>query len=195
MVNPQISFHGLPPSAAIEDAVLKKVQHLEKFYDRLVSCRVAIESPHRHHHRGRHYRVRVDLTFPGGEIVAGREPDEAAAHTDVYVAIRDAFQAAQRSLRDYSRRVRGVPKSRALAAHGRVTKLFGAEGYGFLVTPDQREVFFDQRSVLNGGFKRLAIGDEVRFVEEAGEMGPQASSLTPVGREGHHQVPKIESRP
>ena len=112
MVNPQISFHGLSPSNAVEAAVVKKAQHLETVFGRIVGCRVAIEAPHRHHHRGGHYRVRVDLTFPGGEIVVGREPDEAAAHSDVYVAIRDAFDAGQRALREHAHRVRGLRKPR-----------------------------------------------------------------------------------
>jgi cold shock CspA family protein len=40
--------------------------------------------------------------------------------------------------------------------------------------------------VLKDAFDRLEIGSEVRFSEEAGEQGPQASSVMPVGK--HHVV-------
>ena len=192
MLDSQITFHGVDRSAAIEDAIIKRIQRLEKFYDRIMGCRVAVEAPHRHQRSGKHYRVRIDLTVPGGEIVVGREPDETAAHADVYVAIRDAFNALGRRLQDHARLTRGVPKPRVGSLHGRVVKLFGAEGYGFLTTREGREVYFNQQAVLNGGFQRLAIGDEVRFDEERGEQGPQASTVVRVGQDGHHEVPKVE---
>ena len=34
----------------------------------------------------------------------------------------------------------------------------------------------------NRGFGRLEVGDEVRFVEEPGEKGPQASTVAPLTR-------------
>jgi cold shock CspA family protein len=58
-------------------------------------------------------------------------------------------------------------------------------GYGFLETPDGRELYFHEHSVLDGGFPELEVGSEVRFIEEPGEKGPQATTVTPVGRHGH----------
>ena len=55
------------------------------------------------------------------------------------------------------------------------------EGYGFLKTPDGREVYFHRNSVLDGRFEDLTLGSEVRFVEEVGEKGPQASTVALVG--------------
>ena len=51
-------------------------------------------------------------------------------------------------------------------------------GYGFIEAPDGHEIYFDQRSVLDGAFDRLDVGTEVRFSEEAGEKGPQATTVT-----------------
>jgi cold shock CspA family protein len=62
-----------------------------------------------------------------------------------------------------------------------VTKLSSHEGYGFLTTPEGEEIYFHRNSVLNDAFERLAIGTRVRFVEEAGEQGPQASTVAIVG--------------
>ena len=73
---------------------------------RIVSCRVLIEAPHRHHQQGRLYRVRIEIGVPGEHIVVGRSPDEDSAHADPHVAVRDAFRAAKRQLEDHVGRLR-----------------------------------------------------------------------------------------
>ena len=107
----QISFRGMEPSAAVEARVRERAARLERFFERIQSCRVVVEVPHRHHHQGKRYRVRIDLKVPGGELAASREPAERQAHEDVYVAMRDAFDAVQRQLANYVRRQRSVLKT------------------------------------------------------------------------------------
>jgi cold shock CspA family protein len=68
--------------------------------------------------------------------------------------------------------------------HARVTKLFPEEGFGFLETPDGREIYFHENSVLDSGFSALEIGTEVQFVEELGDKSPQATTVTPVTPHG-----------
>jgi ribosome-associated translation inhibitor RaiA len=109
----QITFHEIPASETVENDVRRSVDELEKFCDRIVSCRVSIDAPHRHHHQGRRYRVLVDLGVPGTHLVAGRSPDEDAGHEDVYIAIRDSFRAVTRQLEDYVRQRRGEVKLHA----------------------------------------------------------------------------------
>jgi cold shock CspA family protein len=75
-------------------------------------------------------------------------------------------------------------KVKATFPRGRVIRLFREEGYGFLETPDGREIYFHRNSVLHPGFDRLEIGTEVRFAEEEGEKGPQASTVAIVGTRG-----------
>jgi len=48
------------------------------------------------------------LTVPGAELVANH-----TQHEDVYVAIRDAFDAMSRQLEDYARKQRGEVKTHA----------------------------------------------------------------------------------
>jgi cold shock CspA family protein len=48
------------------------------------------------------------------------------------------------------------------------------------------EIYFHRNSVLDADFDKLKIGTEVRFVEEAGDKGPQASTVKVVGK--HHIV-------
>lgn len=114
----QITFRDIPHSDAIEAAIQEKAAKLEQFYDRIMSCRVIIEAPHGHRHKGNLYHVRVELTVPDGELVVSRAPKEHKAHEDAYVAIRDAFDAARRQLQDYARKQRGEVKSHASQVRG-----------------------------------------------------------------------------
>ena len=180
----QVVFRNMESSAAIEAVVRERTDKLDRFHEHIMSCRVVIELHHRHHHQGNLYHVRVDVKVPEAEIVASREPAEHHAHEDVYVAIRDAFNAVQRRLEDYVRRRRGAVKTHETAPHGHVAELY--PDYGKIETPDGRMVYFHRNSVVGGGFDRLDLGAEVRFVEEQGELGPQASTVHVVGK--HHLV-------
>ena len=68
----KITFRNMEPSKAIEDNIREKAAKLDSFYDRIMSCRVTVEAPHRHHHKGKAYQVRIDLTVPGDELVIDR---------------------------------------------------------------------------------------------------------------------------
>jgi cold shock CspA family protein/ribosome-associated translation inhibitor RaiA len=178
----QVTFRNMDASEAVAQAVGRKIEWLERFFPGLIACRVAVEAPHRHR-RDQLYRVRVGLTLPGGEIVAGRAPAAREAHRDVSVAIRDAFNAARRLLQDKARRRRGQVKVHDDTACARVVRIH-PDGYGFLETPDGRELYFHAHSVLDG-FHRLVVGARVRYAEEIGEKGPQASTVALAGRRTH----------
>ena len=107
----QITFRNMEPSAAVEERVRERMDRLDQYYDRIMSCRVVVEAPHRHHHQGKVFHVRLDLTLPQAELIVNREPEENRAHEDVFVAIRDAFDAMQRQVLDYVRKHRGDVKT------------------------------------------------------------------------------------
>lgn len=182
----QITFHNIDRSEAVEARVQDRVQRLEKYYDGIIACRVTVEAPHKHHHQGNRYHVRVSLAVPDAELVTSREPDEHHSYTDVYVAIRDAFDSMQRQLEEYVRRRRGDVKAHATPPHGRVVELNTDEGYGRIESHDGRLIYFHRNSVVDADFDRLQPGTEVRFDEEAGDHGPQASTVHVVGK--HHLV-------
>jgi cold shock CspA family protein len=96
---------------------------------------------------------------------------------DSNAAIRDAFDAARRQLEDYAREQRGDVKERAPQPVGRIVRLFKDDGYGFIESPEAGEIYFHANSLVKGHFDRLKIGDKVRYEEEMGEKGPQASTV------------------
>ncbi|MEN8175083.1 MAG: HPF/RaiA family ribosome-associated protein [Pseudomonadota bacterium] len=185
-LSPEITFRGVPPSDALEANIRQKVEKLDRFFPHIMGCRVVVEAHHRHHHQGNLYRVCVDLTVPGRELVVNRTRDKHQAHEDVYVAVRDAFDAARRQLEDYSRKLRGDVKNHKVPSHGRIVELVPDADFGRIETPDARLVYFHRNSVLGTDFAKLEEGNEVRFAEEQGEKGPQASSVHVIGK--HHIV-------
>ena len=174
----KITAHDIPLSDAVETEIREKVAKLESYYGRITSCHVVVGAPVRYSHdKEGLYNVSIDLNVPGTELVVNRK-----AGPDLLVALRDAFNAARRQLEDYVRRQRGDVKTREVPPHAKVKRLFPREGYGFLETPDGREIYFHRNSVMDPGFEHVEIGTEVRFAEEEGEEGPQASTVHLVGK-------------
>ncbi|MBI5074416.1 MAG: ribosome-associated translation inhibitor RaiA [Nitrospirae bacterium] len=169
----QITARDFELTDAIKAEITEKVEKLENFCDQIIKCRVVVEAPHRHSHDGRLYNVNIDLKVPGSEIVIKREPNE-----DLYVAIRDSFNAAKRKIEEFVTQQRREVKRHEEIPQGKIASLFLDKGYGFLAKIDGTEVYFHENSVLNKGFEKLRIGMKVRFAEELGAKGPQASSVT-----------------
>jgi ribosomal subunit interface protein len=178
----QLTFRDIDRSPAIEQYVQTRAAKLAKFSERITGCHVTLEAPHRHHQHGRDYRVRIDMIVPGAELVVGRSRDEHESHEDLYAAIDGAFDDADRVLEDHVRKQRGDTKTHEAQHRARVKKLFLDEGYGFLETPEGDEVYFHQNSVLRNGFRKMLVGTEVRFVDEVGEHGIQASTVVVVAK-------------
>lgn len=169
----QITARDMDLTDAIKSEVTQKAEKLDKFYEGIRRCRVVVESPRRHQHEGKLYAVHIYMTVPGRELVVRNQPDK-----DLYVAIRDSFHDARRKLEDYAREQRGDVKYHEKPPEAVISNLFLEDGYGFLTTPDGREVYFHANSVLNKPFGGLKVGMKVRFVGEEGDKGPQASSVT-----------------
>ena len=100
----QITFRDIEPSEAVETRIRGRVEKLEEFHDRITSCHVTVSAPHRHHHQGKLYQVHIEILVPGGSVVTSRDHGEKHAHEDVYIAIRDSFDVAQRQLQDFVRK-------------------------------------------------------------------------------------------
>jgi ribosomal subunit interface protein len=107
---PQIVFREIAPSAAAEADIRKRMDKLERLCQDIISCRVTVGLESRHKHQGNLYKVRVDVGVPGDVIVADNHP----LSEDVYVAIRDAFDAAIQQIEKYVRRRRGEIKNHTM---------------------------------------------------------------------------------
>ena len=176
----QITFRDIEQSDALEAHIREKAEKLETFFEPIMSCRVVVEMPHQHKHQGKFFNVRIDIGVPGKEIVVNRD-----RHEDVYVALRDAFDAAKRQLDDYSRRLRGDTKNHSQEHTGLVARLVPEEGYGFIRRADGDELYFNSDNLVNIHFDQLQEGHEVKFIEEMAAEGPQAKRVSI----GHHNIP------
>lgn len=179
-----ITYRHFSSSEALEARVRDGVVKLFELFPKITKCDVALELHHAQR-QGHAFRCRVDLVVPNAELVAqNSETDDSAA--DVYVALGDVFDEATRQLEDYVRRARWDVKQHEHTPHARVAKLMLGEGpgtrYGFLETHDGREIYFHEHSVLHRRYDELEIGTEVRFAEEEGEKGPQASTVAATKR-------------
>ena len=101
----QIVFHEVAHSQALENLIREKAGKLEAVFPRLMRCHVSIEQPHRHKQQGNPFNVRITLHVPGGELVVNRDH-----HEDVYVALRDAFDAVRRQLEEHAQKMRSALK-------------------------------------------------------------------------------------
>jgi ribosomal subunit interface protein len=101
----QITIRDIEQSAALEEHIREKAQKLDEFFNHIMSCRVVVEMPHKHHQQGKLFNVRIDIGVAGGEIAVNRDEAE-----DVYVALRDAFDTAKRQVQEYARKLRGDVK-------------------------------------------------------------------------------------
>lgn len=181
----EVSFREVDKTPDLEELIRKKAAKLEKVSRDLVSCRVSVEQPQKNQRTGNPFRVRIDLGVPGQEMVVVRESSKGDMHDSLHKVLNTAFNVALRQLKDRKERVQGEVKARAEdTPTALVFRVFREEGYGFLKTPEGRDIYFHRNSVLHDDFERLTLGTGVRFTEEMGEQGPQATTVQIVDKPG-----------
>ena len=199
MIPTTVTFHGMAPSQWIETDIRKRAAKLETYYRNIMSCHVAVDIPHRHHEEGNRFSVRIDLTVPGEELAVTRasnvhasrqalDVNEWVKQFDVEgmrkhfgVVIKEAFDVARRRLQDYARRQRFAVKTHEAPLRGHVREWSPIDQFGTIEAADGHEIYFHQNSVLGAGLKRLEVGADLVFVEEAGDKGLQASTVRVAG--------------
>ena len=60
----QIVFRGMETSKAVRENIEERVEKLERIFDRIISCRVVVELPHRHQSKGKLFNITIDLSVP-----------------------------------------------------------------------------------------------------------------------------------
>lgn len=179
----EIDFKGFDGSEAQKAAIARHLAEVERRFGRIVSGRVVVKAPDKHHRKGAPFEISIRLKLPAGrEVDVSRTPGVDERYADFNFALGDAFRRAERQLHDAVERMQGEVKTAAEQPSGTVTRLF--EDHGFLETPEGLEIYFHRNSVVNGGFARLEPGTQVTFVEQQGDKGPQASTVKLLGKHG-----------
>jgi cold shock CspA family protein len=179
----EIDFQGMKANDALRASITDHIAGLERRFGRMTACRVAVKAPSEHHQNGGLYEVTIHLLLPQGrDVDIARTPHVDERHADVNFAINDAFKRARRRLQDQSQRMRGDVKARNGQPIATVKRL--DDGFGFLETADGRDIYFHRNSVVNDAFSQLVPGCRVIYCEAAGEKGPQASTVKPLGKHG-----------
>lgn len=183
----EVTFRNAERSEPVEEVIRERVDKLNRYFEHIISCRVTVEVPNRTpQYDVLNHRVSVEISVPNEELVVSREPNEHDNFNDIYVTLRDAFDAAEQQLRTYAGRLQETRVVREDKPTAIVEKMFTEEGYGFLLTSDGREIYFHENSVSAPGFDGLQLGDTVRFVESRGDEGPQASFVKGMRRGAAH---------
>lgn len=180
MLPVQVTIRDMPASPTLETNIRKRAEKLNQYYDRVMSCRVVVELQQKHKRQGKLFNVRIDVTVPGKELVVTRKMDQ-----DVYVAIRDAFNAIIRQLEEHARKRHGRVKTHNDVQHGHIARIISNEGYGFIEGIDGNEYYFSITNVSYPNFEQLVIGDAVEYVCVPFSDGWQAHHVI---RERHHQI-------
>ncbi|MDR3491261.1 MAG: ribosome-associated translation inhibitor RaiA [Gammaproteobacteria bacterium] len=178
----KIVIRDMPNSPALEDHIRKKAEKLTQYYDHINTCHIVIEVPQKHKRQGKLFNVRIDLTVPGKELVVNHKLDE-----DVYVAIRDAFDAVLRKLETYRGKRRGDVKTHESVNAGYISKLFTDEGYGFIQSIDGNEYYFNLATPepTQTHFADLQRGDMVHFFGGIADDGFIAHHITKNRKNNH----------
>jgi len=180
----QVTFRDLPYSQAVENCIQEHAAKLREYFERFIQCKVVLTISQNHKHQGKLFNIRINLMVPNKEIVVTRQQDQ-----DIYVAIRDAFDALYRQVDNYMRRRRGDVKRHESLLYGFVVRLFPEESFGFIKGQDGNEYYFSATNIASKSFNQLAIGDTVQFLAEPGKDGLQAHRVTV---EKHNQMEELK---
>lgn len=96
----EVSFVDSETSPAVRYQIEEHLARLSHFYDRITFAHVYVRIPHKH--RGaRSFHIHIQLDVPGRRLVASRDPDATDKHTEIHLAVRDAFSKITRQLEDF----------------------------------------------------------------------------------------------
>jgi len=207
-VQPEIIVKGIETTPEIEKQIKRGLNKLEKINHRIIRVRVALVKAQARRQNGNPYQMQVDIEIPDRTPIFVKQQSiartkipqdldqsrEGAEHRrgireeSALTLIERTFAAAQRELQKITDKQRSKVKSRSPNVGAVIEKIFPGEGFGFLRTTDGQQVYFNKNSVLHSHWDRLKVGTFVRYAEEIGEKGLQASTVEPVERPGAAEI-------
>ena len=187
----EIAFRNVPRAEWAEADIRKRAAHLEKLFDRLVSCRVRIEQEGVSSSGAAVPRVHIELGVPGhADIViahGGAGLKAPPRGPDLRSAIAESFDAAERRLVALKDKIKGRSKTPVHDSEnqfrGQVAELHPDQDHGFLLTKEGGLLYFHRGSLLSGDLDELTRGTAVHYVEEVGDTGPIAVKVRVIARE------------
>jgi cold shock CspA family protein len=188
----ELRLRDVPDHAYVERLVREQLQKLERHCHHITSCLVAVERPNAHPRAGAHYRVRVEVRLAGlPPLVVRRDQGDGRIYDTLATVVHDAFATVDRRVKELVRRQRGEVKLHPEQVIQGVIVNLSAD-HGMLLAADGRRVYFHANSVVDLPFRDLSPGMGVAFTEQAGDEGPQASTVRVVDAR-HRAVPASPS--
>lgn len=186
----EIAFHNIEPSASAEDAIRDHIDRLERIFGRLTTCRVRVDQRNQNQTGSIPPVVHIEMSVPGHkDLVVAHEPGHLQNKfqaPDLRNAINEAFRLAERRLAKFKDKLTDREAARTHEAanefRGQVAELNPDDDFGYLMTKEGGLLYFHRNSVLSGNFDALERGDEVTYVEGAGDTGPTASKVRVIER-------------
>jgi cold shock CspA family protein/ribosome-associated translation inhibitor RaiA len=176
-IAPEIIFHDVDRSEWVENYIVERLGHLERFAEGITRCRVTLTQEAAKHNKGNRYSVMVEVRLPPNhDLAVKKQKVIREMPTQLPALINEAFGAIENQVKKTAQLRRADVKTHDSEPRGLVASL-SPQGFGFIKSFDNQEVYFHRNSVLHGDFERLAVGTEVRFSPEEGEKGLQASSV------------------
>ncbi|MFC3678840.1 HPF/RaiA family ribosome-associated protein [Bacterioplanoides pacificum] len=109
----EISFRDIEHSDAIEQTIRDKAAKLTGTFEDITAVRAVVAMPHNHSNKGKLAHVSLEIGLPGETVAITHDHHDNSEHEDMYVAVRDAFDKAQRKVRKIHNK--RVDKSRRAA--------------------------------------------------------------------------------
>jgi cold shock CspA family protein/ribosome-associated translation inhibitor RaiA len=168
----QVEGRNLEIRKVWQDKIENEKERLSRHHPGLVhNLRVTIEGTA--HHKEGGYELIVVASVPNDTVVVKRKGEK------VRVLLGDAFDTMGQQLKELQRKRRQTVKIQEGAvgsgSDGVIKKVFPFEYYGFIATPEGREIYFHENALKDNKITDLNEGDAVKFGEGEGDKGPSAS--------------------
>jgi cold shock CspA family protein len=175
----QVEARNVSMRKAWQDKIEEEKEKLNRHHPGLVhTLRVTIENTSSHKEGG--FEVRVVALVPNDTVVVKRKGEA------VKPLLVEGFDTLGLQLKELQRRRRQTSKvpegGRATAGQGTIKSIFAEQAYGFLITPEGRDIYFHANALKDVGIDQLAVGDAIRFGEGEGDMGPSAAWVKVAGK-------------
>ncbi len=197
----EIMFKGVNRTIYIDKLITKGIAKLERVCNYIIGTHVTVEQIQTRHRTDNPYRILVEIsirdrpdivverlsnkvkkTVDDPDLINSRPVRKRNAREEALPAfIISTFDSARRELEKVIDKQRGAVKVHPQQrAQGMVEKISRDEQYGFLRSLDGQSVYFNRNSVLHNHWEKLKVGTAVRYTQEVGDKGLQASTVEPV---------------